>query len=246
RPGMNLKNVSDHMVEALVRAGQHEEARHPWEEGLARSQQGITIALTREAGARGRAVARAVGQELGWPVYDHELLESIAREMKMRVDLLESVDERRRSWILDSLGALASGPALSESGYVHRLREVLFTLAKKGDCIIVGRGAALILPAATTLRVRLIADRQDRIEVIRKDLGVAQDAAARHVDRTAAERARFNKEHFFKDPAEPSHYDIILNTSRFTLAECSAFIVIALHCLQARQASKESNEVSRR
>src|SRR5438445_207692 len=126
---MSWSNLSDHMVEALIRAAKHEATKHPWEQSATHRAQEVTIALTRETGAYGRAVANDVGQELGWPVYDHELLEQIAREMKMRVDVLERVDERQRSWLLDSLEALGSGPALSEGGYVHHLKEVLFSLA---------------------------------------------------------------------------------------------------------------------
>jgi cytidylate kinase len=227
------------MVQALVRAAQHEENRHPWGQSAKTRGQEVTIAVTRETGAQGRSVASVVGQELGWPVYDHELLEQIARDMKLRVAVLERVDERQRSWLLDSMEALGSGPALSEGGYVHHLKEVLFSLAKKGGCVIVGRGAALVLPAATTLRVRLIADRDDRIEVIRKSRGMSREAAARYVDRTDADRIRFNREHFFKNPADSGNYDLILSTSRFTLTECSALIISALRCLQARQSPKE-------
>ncbi len=36
---------------------------------------GPMIAVSRQVGARGATVARAVGARLGWPVYDHELLD---------------------------------------------------------------------------------------------------------------------------------------------------------------------------
>jgi hypothetical protein len=107
--------------------------------------------------------------------------------------------------------------------------------------VIVGRGASLVLPAATTLRVRLIADRDDRIEVIRKSRGLSREAAAWHVDRTDADRIRFNKEHFFKNPADSGNYDVVLSTSRFTFTECSALIITALRCLQAKQGQPETS-----
>src|SRR5262249_41889981 len=62
----------------------------------------FTIALSRQAGTEGTAVAQEVGKRLGWQVYDHELLERIAQEMNVREALLESVDERRQSWLLES------------------------------------------------------------------------------------------------------------------------------------------------
>ena len=48
-----------------------------------------------------------------------------------------------------------AGPAAS--GYVHRLIQTLLSLAAKGECVILGRGAAQALPPQTTLRVRLVA-----------------------------------------------------------------------------------------
>ena len=88
-------------AEALERARRHWQMRR--KEAEARSTAtttGITIALAREAGAPGTSVAQEVGKRLGWPVYDHQLLERIAQEMGLRVNLLETIDERRQSWIL--------------------------------------------------------------------------------------------------------------------------------------------------
>ena len=37
------------------------------------------------------------GRRLQWPVYDHALLEQIAKDLGVRTNLVESVDERRKS-----------------------------------------------------------------------------------------------------------------------------------------------------
>src|SRR5579872_1895390 len=70
----------------------------------------FTVALSREAGTQGTAVARELGSRLGWPVYDHELLERIAQEMGVRTALLESVDEKRMSWLLEAFGQFMAVP----------------------------------------------------------------------------------------------------------------------------------------
>src|SRR5437868_9081240 len=74
------------------------------------AKKGFTIALAREAGTPGTSVAGEVGTRLSWPVYDHQLLERIAQEMGLRTQLLESVDERRRSWLLETVeGFISAG-----------------------------------------------------------------------------------------------------------------------------------------
>src|SRR6516164_8466803 len=99
---MNPYGSSDHLTQALVRASEHWRARHQAAGTAPEAAPAFTIAFSREAGARGTSVARQVGARLGWPVYDHELLEHIAREMKVRVGLLETVDERQVSWLQES------------------------------------------------------------------------------------------------------------------------------------------------
>ena len=80
-----------------------------------RGHHAFTITISREVGTGGTCLAREVGRRLGWHVYDHELLEEIAREMNVRASLLESVDERQQSWLTESVEAFLSTPNKSES-----------------------------------------------------------------------------------------------------------------------------------
>src|SRR5579859_1738914 len=59
----------------------------------------FAIALAREAGTQGTAIGQEVSKRLGWHVYDHELLEQIARDMGLRTNLLETVDEKHIGWL---------------------------------------------------------------------------------------------------------------------------------------------------
>ncbi len=179
-------------------------------------------------------MARAVGQQLGWVVYDHELLERIAQEMKVRVGLLESVDERRVSWLSEQVEAFASVPYVSESAFFRHLVETILSLGLHGECIILGRGANFILPARMTLRVRLVASLEDRISVLAQEFGVGRNEATRLVRDTDRIRAAFIKEHLHQDAADPLHYDLVLNTSRLTVPECTELIVASLRNLQRR------------
>jgi cytidylate kinase len=181
-----------------------------------------------------------VGARLGWAVYDHELLERIAQEMGLRAKLLESVDERHVSWLQECLEAFASSSRVSSSAYVKHLIETMLALSTHGGCVIVGRGAAQILPSATTLRVRLVAPLENRIRVMSQELGVSRTEAARRVEEIDRQRKRFIQEHFLHDPTDLQHYDLLLNTARFTVEECAALIVEALHGFQARAEGRGS------
>src|SRR5262245_48176773 len=115
----------------------------------------FVIAVSREAGIDSATITHEVGRLLNWPVYDQELLERIAQDMHLRPDLLERVDERSVPWLLERVETFLSAPAVTKTAYVKRLITTLFSLAAHGRCVVVGRGAAHVLPAATTVRVRL-------------------------------------------------------------------------------------------
>ena len=230
---------SENLSEALVRAGQHWEQRRAVQEQEARLGLAVapTIAISRQTGARGTSVARQVGARLGWPVYDHELLEQIAREMNVRVSLLESIDERVVPWLEERVEAFASVPHVSENTFFRHLVETVLSLGQHGHSIIVGRGANFLLPARTTLRVRLVGELEDRITFMAAELGLSRDQAARHIRDTDQQRQRFVKEHFRVDVGDPLEYDLTLNASRLSVNECASLIVSAFDGMRERLAS---------
>ncbi len=207
----------------------------------------LSIAIARETGTLGTLVADEVGKRLGWQVYDHELLERIAQEMGVRASLLESVDERQQGWLMESASAFfsphfgghASG-AVSEAAYVRHLVETVLALGAHGECVIVGRGAAYILPSETTLRVRLVAPAKHRIATLRDRLNISATDAARRIRTTDRERCKFVKDHFFRDATDPRNYDLILNTSRWSIEAGAAVVIGALHELQAAREREEA------
>jgi cytidylate kinase len=232
---MSVSLSSSRLAEALARAGQHGLANRPETSGSPFSPAtAYSIAISRQVGARGTSVARAVAKLLDWPAYDQELLHRVACEMHLPTDRVANFDEKPTSWLQECFQALSSARHASEEGYVRHLLETLFLLGAKGECVIVGRGAAHALPASSTLRVRLIAPLEYRVEVMRRELGVALGEAARHVVKTDRERAQFVRDHFQKDPEDPENYDLVLNSSRFSVAECAALIVEGLRRVQAR------------
>ena len=222
--GGTLEHLCRHWEER-----QKSDAAHPESSDGPRA---MTIALSREAGVLGTGVAHEVGGLLGWPVYDHELLERVAEDLGVRTKLLESVDERRVGWLTETFESVLGVPHVSESAYVHGLVKTILALGSHGQCIIVGRGAAFILPAQRTLRVRLVAPREDRVAALSKRLNLSESEANARLAVMDRERKEFVQEHLFKDPTDPQNYDLVINFSRFGVSGCAQLTVHALQCRQ--------------
>jgi cytidylate kinase len=234
-----MKTTTERLGEALDRA--RRQWRHRASEPLtlppAAKQVGVTIAISRETGAGGASVAREVGSQLNWPVHDRELLERVSEETGLQLELLESLDEHETNRAAEWLESLFGTKTINRTQLARRLAQTILGLAAYGRCVIVGRGAGLILPEPTTLRIRLVAPRKTRIARMQAKLGLDEQTVASRVDEIDALRAEFVLSHFRKEVNDVHHYDIVLNTERFSVAQCADLVVAALKQVEQRISS---------
>jgi cytidylate kinase len=232
------KTSSERMAEVVARARRRWQMQQripePAETLVPPAPRAFTVAISREAGANGSAVGHLLGERLGWPVYDYELVERIAGDMGLRSELLESVDEKHMSWLEECVESFSSKRSVTESAYVRHLVQTLITLALHGECILVGRGANVVAPPETTLRVRLVAPLRERIATVQKRRNLSFEEAQRWVEKTDHARAVFIKDHFHKQVDDPQLHDLVLNTSRFSLEACAEIIIDALHRMESQ------------
>jgi len=234
-----FKPSSELLAEAFERAREQWRVRAREERDIAptvavKKPPACSIAISRERGAGGGAVARAVGAKLGWPVYDRELLERISDETGLRTELLESLDEKRSHWLVEVLEAFGGVRTISGPTYAHRIAECMLALSPHGHSVIVGRGATGVLPAATTLRVRLCAPLEDRVGRLCQNQGMSESTARHHVDKVDRDRAAFVQQHFGGAVNDVHRYDLVINTARFSTEQAAEIVVAALRQLEAQ------------
>jgi cytidylate kinase len=223
-----MSPTSDRLVAALSLLARYAES-HP-----ATREAPVSVTISRQAGSRGAEIAHAVGARLGWPVYDNELLRRIAEEKGLNMRLLERMDERCASWLEEVIAGFSTKPGPTEGTYMKQLLELLVSLGQIGHCVIVGRGAGYVLPPATTVRVRVVAARGLRLAKTERRKGLSKAEAERWVDQTDADRVRFVRSHFNRDPHDPLNYDLILNSGRYGTEECADLIVHAARLREAQ------------
>jgi hypothetical protein len=181
-----------------------------------------------------------VGRRLGWTVYDKEILDAVAREMQRPTAVVAALDERPSSWLEEGLSSLVRPYHIGADVYLKYLIATVRALALEGRCVIVGRGANFILPAETTLRVRLVASVEDRTQAVCERFRLSAADAAAWMATTERHRSEFVRRAFRQDAAEPHHYDLLLNTSRLSVADAVDTIVDVLHRLEGHQAPKQT------
>lgn len=186
----------------------------------------LSIAVSREAGARGETIGRRAAKKLGWQVYNQELLEYTAQEGPFR-HVTAHLPPQLARWAEERLHALQREQNLSQHPSVADMARIVLALGAQGEVVLVGRGAGCILPAASTLHVRIVAPLEDRIAYMAQWLRLAQSEAAEQVRQRDAHRSAFIENHFHRSPSEVHQYDVVLNSSLLGEDLCADLIVRA-------------------
>lgn len=198
----------------------------------------LTLALSRESGARGGSIARRVGRKLGWQVFDQELLEYMAQEALVSQGVLDAAAATPADWVEARLQQLLRDKVLSEHPNIVNLARVVLALAAQGQVVLLGRGANSILPRETTLAVRVIAPLRERIAYMGQWLRLTVEEAADRVRLRDERRREFVAKNFHHDPSELHQYDMILNSSLLGEDVCAELIVQAARARAAQLAAE--------
>jgi len=186
---------------------------------------GPYIAISREAGAGGSEIAALVGQKLGWEVLDKNLLDRVADRFRLPRSMLELVDETEANWAYDVLGAWLDRRIVSPQKYLVRLKQVVLAAARRGNVVLVGRGAQFMLPRGEGLAVRLIAPEKYRAERIMLRSRTTEAAARQFIAQTDRARREFAERFFHHDIADPHLYDLVINVEHLGTAGAAEAVV---------------------
>ena len=189
---------------------------------------GLTVAVSREAGASGGSIARRVGQRLGWQVYTRELLEFLCANDAARQSVLADVPPDAAAWVTDHLDRLRRDPRRPMGAEADEMPRLVLSLAARGQVLLVGCGAGYCLPRETSLHVRIVAPRADRVAHMADWLRLSPDEAAKQVQQRDERRAEFLLKHFGMRGTEPYDFDVILNSGLLSEETCTEAILAAL------------------
>jgi cytidylate kinase len=175
------------------------------------------ICVSREAGSGGSALARMVGERLGWKVYDEELIEAIAHRMQVPIDEVRALDEQAPSMVQDWLLPLREEYYAPQEAYLDHLAKLIEAIGRAGESILVGRGAGFMLPRETTLSLRVIAPLKVRAQRLAERMGVSVRTARRAARDLDRRRAQFDRTMHRADPNDPHNFDLVLDTASLGL-----------------------------
>lgn len=197
----------------------------------------IIVTIGRQTGSGGRAIGRALGEKLGIPFYDKELLTMAAEHSGYREELFENHDEKPASSLLYSL-AMGTGSYTGAAGHTempldHKLFlaqfETIRKLADKGPCIIVGRCANYALeehPGLLSVFIR--ANKEDRVKRVMEVWGYSERKAADFMIKNDRKRSSYYNYYANSKWGDAASYDMVMNSSVFGVDGCVGILAEAI------------------
>lgn len=185
----------------------------------------IIVTIGRQFGSGGHEIGNRLAERLDIPLYDRNLVNMAAEQMKISPEAARDVDE---TGLNRFLAYYAAAPVDYTSYYMtsfdmgQPLSEQLFQvqsdiikkLADRSSCVIVGRCADYLLADAPGLiNVFITASKEDRIKRIAEKYELTERKAADRIKKIDRERRYYYELHTGKDWGSIESHDILLNVS---------------------------------
>jgi cytidylate kinase len=187
------------------------------------------VAIASPPGAGGEEVGRLVAERLGYGLFARDIVDEIARRRNVSRELMNGLDERVRNVIDRYVADFLRERHFDETDYLREVVRAVTTLGRRGMAVVVGRGAAFILPPEQALRVLVTAPAADRIERWAKVSGLDRARAGEALREEDARRSEFVRHHFGARLDDPTAYDLVVNTSVLGVETAAGAVAGALH-----------------
>lgn len=185
------------------------------------------VCVERDIASGGTHVARLLGERLGWPVFDRDLLQAMAADERVREMLYRDLDEQDMNWLESMLRSLVVTSFHSEGDF-HRLAETVLALARRGSAVFLGRGIETILPRGRGLRVKVTASLAHRVQVYAAMRQLPEPAARMEIMHLDQEREGYRRGRFGEPTADATQFDLTISTDRCTPAQAVEIVVTTL------------------
>ncbi|MCC7363012.1 MAG: cytidylate kinase-like family protein [Dehalococcoidia bacterium] len=191
------------------------------------------VTVTRQIGARGEEVAELLARLLGLRLIDYQVIQAAASEAGVSAEAITEAEQSpslltrlleslaRMPALPSTVGAdpvpLAMNPIYTSTDYRRVVEDVVRDMAERGECLIVGHAANVILrQRPDVLRVLVTGSKEARTREIAASMHVDEKTARETVERADDERRDYFRRFYDTDWLSPGLYDVCISTDRIS------------------------------
>ena len=192
------------------------------------------ITISRQLGSLGTEISKLLSKNFHSKHLDKESLEEVFAEHGIPRESVERYDEKKPG-IWDIFKT-------DKARYLHYMKGAIFDFARKGNCVVLGRGGQFVLKDLRgVLHVRIVASMEFRIQRIKKRFECDERHAAKIIEHNDHERAGFHKFFFDYNWEETCYYDLVINTASLSSEAAARLILDVANGAELLARQKETN-----
>lgn len=196
------------------------------------------ITISRGSYSHGREVAKKLCAKLGY--------ECVSREIILKASEHFNTPEIKLVRAIHDAPSILDRFTHGKERYVAYFREALLHYLLKDNVVYHGLAGHFFVPGIShAIKVRIIADVEDRVEVEKRRLEAISDEEARKIlIKDDEERRRWSRHLYGIDTQDPSLYDLVIHIKRMTTDDAVEIISQAATqpCFQATPESRKAME----
>ena len=191
----------------------------------------VLITIGRQFGSGGKKVASAIGERLGIPVYDQEIIENAAKKSGLSPEFLKKSDERPHLFGMGGLLDIGrfwhnTGHLMDDNELFRIQSDTIRDLARQGSAVFVGRASDYVLREMDTLDVFLHAPMEVRKVRVSERMGITlQDAEALISRKDKARKEYYDLFTLGDNWGVASNYDLCLDSSLLGIEGTAELII---------------------
>lgn len=203
----------------------------------------MIVTISRQFGSGGRELGKRLADELGLKYYDKELIAEIASTTRLDEEYVSKVLENGgfanfAFSFAHSIPLITPTPNTVTEVLVAQ-QKIIRAIAKKGDCVIVGRCADVITHDFNPVKIFVYADEQSKIERCRARAKDGEELSDKQLLKSFKEidkgRAKLYDLLSSYSWGAREGYDLMVNTSRMEITEIIKPLSDLITVLSARK-----------
>lgn len=177
------------------------------------------ITIGRELGSGGREIGQKLAKKLGWKFIDKEFIKDAVVKSGLSSDFVENNDQQMTSsekllrYI--SMDNIFNDENLSDNDRLFIAQsKIIKDAAEKGNCVIVGRCADVVLDDCDNcFNIFIVADKEFAKKRVAEEFKLTEDEAVEYINKINHLRSNHYNYYTGRTWGDPSRYDMYIKSS---------------------------------
>jgi len=195
------------------------------------------ITISRGSFSHGQEVAVRTAKRLGYDCISREILITASKDFNIpEIKLFQAIHDAPT--FMDRL-------FLRKEKYIAYIQAAVLKNLQKDNVVYHGfAGHFFVKDISHVLKVRIIADMEDRIRIVTERTGFSHDAASDYIHKLDEQRRKWSQQLYGIETADPSLYDMVIHIDRITVDDAVDIIChkIGLRHFQTTPESRQQIE----